>query len=321
MTSRAYGFGFAAHVGVRITVRTFFVLVAIASLVVTSLFAQQPPVTSIVEQFYPQGLMQLPEELGGREQCFAVYDADASGAPTTIVAGYTNHTEAVIRVLRASAGRFEAVAESRGMAGALCDVTLDDVDSDGRKEVRVDFSVNRTSVSWLFRWDGQQLRSLTPGTGLPNADLVDVDNDGVKELYVTSEVPRFADEPILPGVLYRLRGGQYVETAAVVGLWSFDHTTAAADTSSVPVSLPYNARGPYTLRVVSGRPNRTARVTSAQVFMNGREVVASSAFRARASIIERPVMLMDDNELTVRFADGPPSEMLIVIESKNWKSQ
>lgn len=74
------------------------ILVGIVGLV-SPAFAQQPGVASIVEQFYPQSLTWFPDEVGGRQQCFAVYEADASGAPQTIVAAYTNHTEAVIRVL------------------------------------------------------------------------------------------------------------------------------------------------------------------------------------------------------------------------------
>jgi len=51
------------------------------------------------------------------------------------------------------------------LSGVWCDVLLEDVDADGRKEIRVDFSLNRDTVSWLFRWDGQQLRNLTPTAG------------------------------------------------------------------------------------------------------------------------------------------------------------
>jgi hypothetical protein len=286
-------------------------------------------VTSIVEQFYPQSLTWFPDEIGGRKQCFAVYEADASGAPRTIVAAYTNHTEAVIRVLRAGARGFDVLAESPpglDLSGVRCDVLLEDVDADGRKEIRVDFSLNRDTVSWLFRWDGQQLRNLTPTAGAAisgyqmttfvNGDLVDVDNDGIREIYVPPPY-RFADEPLLPAALYRLHGERFVQESLLLGMWTFVRKTGSPETSDVSVLVPRGARGPYTLRVVNGLPHGRARATSAQVWLNGAEILSSIDF-GNVAIIERRITLASENELAVRFAGQASSELLIIIESENW---
>ena len=294
-------------------------------------FGQQPSVASIVEQFYPRSLTAFPDEIGGRQQCFAVYDVNASGAPQTIVAAYTNQTEALIRVLRAEAGGFDVVAEPQNglsLVGVRCDVVLQDVDGDGRKDIRVNFGVNRATVSWLFRWDGQRLWNLTPTTGTAitgdqmssfvNGDLVDVDNDGTKEIYVQPEYPRFADEPVQPPLLYRLAGDRYVEDRRLVGMWTFMRETSTQETSNVLVSLPQGARGPYTLRVVNGLPDGTARATSAQVWMNGQEILSPRDFGSSIAIIELVVTLGAENELAVRFAGQRSSEMQILIDSQNW---
>ena len=303
------------------------ILVGILGLV-SPAFAQQPGVVSIVEQFYPQSLTRFPDEVPGRQQCFAVYESDASGAPQTIVAAYTNHTEAVVRVLRAGTGGFDVVAEPQAgldLSGVWCDVILEDLDGDGRQEFRVDFRFNRDTVSWVFRWDGQQLWNLTPTTNTAvtgyqsssfvNGDLVDADNDGTKEIYVRPESPRFPDEQVVPARLFRLYGDRYVEDTPLVGMWKFVQTSGGPETSNVPVRLPQGAGGASTLRVVNGLPGGTARAASAQVWVNGREILSPSDFGTNVGVMERQVTLGTENELAVRFTGQPPSEILIIIES------
>jgi hypothetical protein len=302
----------------------FLISSSIVCLLGASAFGQQPSVASIVAQFYPTSLIE--PGVTGREQCFAVYDADASGSPRTIVAAYTNHSDAVIRVLRANAGRFEVAAEPRGLdaSGGQCDVELVDIDANARNEIRVDFSVNRDTASWVFRWDGKQLVNLTPMTGsaasanqqtaFVDGDFIDVDNDGTKEIYVR---PRYLqNEPVPPGVLYRLQSERYVEDTRLVGAWTFDRISRTPETSDVQVDLPEGARGPFTLHVVSGRPGGTARAMRPQVWIN-RRLIVSPANLDKGTVLERTVTLNRANTLEVRFA-GQPGEMLIVIKSGRW---
>jgi hypothetical protein len=158
---------------------------------------QEPSASAIVAQFYPQSLVQLAESSGEpytRQQCFAVYDTNTAGSPQTIVAAYTNHETAAIRVLQAGPSGFTVVADPQGLelAGFQCEVSLVDLDSDGRKEVRVDFSAGANTITWLFKWTGQDLINVTPTTPAPasghqtstliGAQLLDVDNDGVKKV-------------------------------------------------------------------------------------------------------------------------------------------
>src|SRR5205809_1042699 len=70
--------------------------------------AQATDVQQIVDHFYPQALVDQADEGGAgsvpfhRNRCYAVYDKWPSGAPKTIIAGYTNNVGAAIRVLAAT---------------------------------------------------------------------------------------------------------------------------------------------------------------------------------------------------------------------------
>jgi hypothetical protein len=312
-------------------VTTFLICAGVVGLVGKRASGQEQPVASIVEEFYPPSL-DLPAGSGSsRQQCFAVYDADASARPQTIVAAYTNSAEGRIRVLRARAGTFDVVAEPEGgldLSGVWCGVSLEDVDGDGRKEIRVDFTLNRDTVSWLFRWDGQQLWNLTPTTttaiggyqisSFVNGGLVDADDDGTKEIYVQPRYPSFRDEPVLPAVLYRLSGNRYAEHMRLVGMWTFKPGSRASETSTVSVVIPQGARGPYTLRVVNGLPDGMARAAGAEVWINGKETLSPVDFGNSVGVIERAVTLMPENELMVRLAGQFSGEIQIIIESEDW---
>jgi hypothetical protein len=291
-----------------------------------------PTAKVIVEQFYPQRLVDLAERAGDtvvdRRQCYAVFDTQPSGAPRTIVAAYTNTSSAAVRVLRAdAAGEFQVVAEPQGydFSGSNCDVKLVDLDNDGRNELFVTFSAMVNSVSWIFRWDGQQLVNLTPvtagadgtlDTDLYRAEILDVDNDGIKEVYVTSQYPPPLDEPAAADILYRLQGDRYVEAEPIVGLWSFERTTGAPSTVRVQAPLPKGAHGPYTLHVVNGVAGGGLRVTSAQVWLNDRQVLGPSDFSNKMDVIDRAVTLNAENELAVRLAGAPGSKLLLILKPK-----
>ena len=304
-----------------------FALLAGVSLLAARTAAQQSAVASIVERFYPPSLVASADG-GGREQCFAVYEADASGAPRTIVAAYTNHVDAVIRVLRANAGSFDVIAEPQGLdlTGVWCSIQQEDIDGDGRREIRIDFSVNRSTASWLFRWDGQRLVNLTPtttgvsgdrATQFIDGDLLDADGDGVKEIYVRPAYSGDPAEPVPPAMLYRLRGDQYVEDMRLVGAWMFERKTTVSETTNVAVDLPQGARGPYRLRILNGGAGGTTRAALVQVWINQRVVVTSPEADGQR-IVERAVTLRRTNALAVRFAGRPRGELLILIESDRW---
>lgn len=316
--------------------RVFRMFMAASALaVVAPLAAQAPTVDTIVAQFYPQQLVELAQKASDtveRRQCAAVYDKQASGAPRTIVAAYTNTSSAAIRILQAdgSGGFRVTAAEPQGLDlfGEECEVKLLDLDRDGRPEIVVTFSVMVNEVAWVMKWDGQQLVNLTPtaangdgtlATVLNNADFVDLDNDGVPEIYVVGQYPPPSDgSAAKPDRIYTLSAGRYAQTESVVGVWVFERSTGAPELERVSAPLPAGARGPFTLRIVNGDAGGQARVTSGEVFLNGERIMSTNDFSNRVGTIERSVNLTADNELAVRLAGAPGSRLLIVVRSANW---
>lgn len=296
---------------------------------------QAPAVASIVEQFYPQRLVDLAVQAGDepvdRRQCHAVVNTQPSGAPRTIAAAYTNTSSAAVRVLQAGAGgAFQLVAEpppALDLFGAECKISLVDLDQDSTKEILVTFGMMVSDVTWIFKWDGRELVNLTPTTPngdgtlrtlFHNASVVDIDHDGVSEIFVVGQYPPPLDEAAKPDSLFKLSAGGYVQGERIVGLWEFERTAGAPELQRVPVSLPKGARGPYSLHVVSGEPGGTSRVTSAVVLVNERQVLGPSDFGDEVDIIDRDVTLSAENELGVRLAGAPGSKMLVIIRSRDW---
>jgi len=314
--------------------RSIWAVVSAAVWLSTSFSAQSPATARVVEQFYPQRLVDLGEQAAetvDRRQCYAVLDTLPSGSPRTIVAGYTNTSGAAIRVLQADAtGQLSVAAEPQGFDffGSECKVELVDLDHDGRNDIVVTFGMMVNEVTWVFKWDGQQLLNLTPVTPnnaglqrtlLHNADIVDIDNDGIKEIFVVGQYPPPLDGPATADSLYRLSGDRYVKSESIVGLWTFERQTAGPDTARVQVPLPKGALGPYTLHVVNGEPGGKSRVTSAQVWLNDQQILAPSDFGNKVDGIDRAVTLNAENELAVRLAGAPGSKMLVLVKSKGWE--
>jgi hypothetical protein len=291
-------------------------------------------VQQIVQQFYPQRLVDLAARAGDddvdRRQCYAVYETDRSGAPRTIVAAYTNTSSADVRVLQAdAAGAWHVAAAPEGFDffGADCTIALDDLDGDGRQDVFLTFGVMVSDVSWAFTWDGHALTNLTPvragakgalATMLHNAELVDVDNDGVKEIVTVGQYPPPVDAPAKPNDVYKLVNGHYVKSESVLGLWTFERDAGAPQTVRVPVSLRAGARGPYTLHLVNGAPGGTSRVTSAEVWVNDTLVLGPADFSNNVAEADRTVALTGKNQVAVRLAGAPGSRMILIVRSRDW---
>jgi hypothetical protein len=294
----------------------------------------QASVEQIVAGFYPQRLAGLAEEASEtveRRQCHAVLDTQPSGGPQTIVAAYTNTSSAAIRVLQADgAGGFQIAAEppaNLDIFGSVCSITLDDLDGDGRKEIVVAFGMMNSHVSWVFRWDGHQLLNLTPlaanGDGtqyseLSNAELVDVDNDRIPEMYVAGAKPDADEGPAQPDTIYRLGTDGFVKAESLIGLWEFQRDTRSPETQRVQVDLPEGALGPYMLHVINGDADGHARVSSAQVWFNDRLVVTPSDVNQQVDVLDRSVTFEEHNELAVRLAGAPGSKLLVILRSRGW---
>lgn len=293
---------------------------------------------AVVAQHYPQELVEESLDVRGveppRNQCFAVLEASASGAPQIVVAGYTNLMSGAIRLLRGVSNGFEVAAGSRteDLSGQECEVEAVDLDNDGRKEAVVHFLTRNSSEDWVLRGDGEDLRNLSPttsdalglvGTNLVNTSFVDVDGDHVMEAFIFSE-PRREGQPS-PGAIYRFSGNSYVLDRPIVGMRTFERASGAPQTDIQTILLPAGAAGPFTLRVVNGagvaggKGNKVENaVESGRVWWNGQEIVSPNHFGNHVALIERTVTLQSENELKVRLAGSPDGRIVILIDAANW---
>lgn len=317
--------------------RQFAFVCSILHLVCLSAGAQGDLGTTVA-QFYPQSLMDLAAEVGRdlhREQCFAVLENDATGNAKTVVAAYTNLTIGEVLVLGKTSNGFAVVASASAAdfhTGWQCEIEAVDVNHDGRKDAHIGFLARNSSMDWIYVWDGQQLVNLTPVTPEPlsgvlktdliNADLVDLDGDGLLEVYSFSVPPR--EGLGRPSRLYRLVDGRYQFERNVISLSTFERADGSPQVETVVVPLTQGAVGPFTLRVINGAgalgvgQRVENAVESGRVWFNGQELVRPNDFGNHVALIERAVTLQDENELKVRLAGEPGGRIAIVIESANW---
>lgn len=307
------------------TVRAITFLVALFSS-----SAQAQSISDTVAQFYPQSLIDLGQELDipmNREQCFGVLESDASGAPRTVLAAYTDHLIAVVRVLRNGGSGFAVVAEPAGFEfdGSVCTVSVTNVNNDGKPDALLTFSGGANSVNWIFSWDGQSLTNLSPtadsglGTLLSefrNAELLDLDNDGILE--VSSWTVRAPSEPVLPNEIYRWVSDHYELDQQIVGPWVFN-PAGSSYTHRIHFDLPPNAQGPFMLMVVNGTVDAGARVRAGTIRLNGQVVVGSNEFGANVASIEKGVTLLTTtNEWEVHVAGPTERQITVFIQAAGW---
>lgn len=219
-------------------------------------------------------------------------------------------------------------------SGESCQLALVDVNNDGRKEAHISFLTRQSTTDWVYAWDGQQLSNLTPmtvvgrlngaaETDLRNASFLDLDGDGVLEVYSFSQPPIDGSAPAASDV-FRLSGGRFVIDRSVITLLDFERTSGAPKTDVATVLLPIGAQGPYTLRVINGAGSAGAgarvedAVQSGRVWLNGQEIVRPNDFGNQVAVIERTVSLQADNELKVRLAGAPGGRITIVIDAASW---
>lgn len=310
----------------------------VTPLVVAADIALAQDISATVAQFYPVSLEQAAADSGtgpGRRQCYAVLEADASGAPVTIFAAYTDLYEGAVRVLKRSGAGFTVAAEpsQESHSGFDCEVQLLDLNGDGANEVRVSFMAGTNSADWFYAWDGAVLTSMTPLLALPgtevgetairNAGVMDLDGDGVVEVVSFNPSPIDPAELGSPSELYRLNAGRFEIDRPVVSVSAFKRADGAPRDDSVSLRLPAGATGPFTLRVFNGSGLGTGSrvensVESGRIWLNGQEIVSPQHFGNNVAVIERTVTLQAENELKVRLGGAPGGRIVVVIDAASW---
>jgi hypothetical protein len=300
-------------------------LVALALACAVPVLAQNDQ--EAVESLYPQSLLDdyyaNVQENGAepfRGVAYTPADLVGSGHADDVVAAYTNGFAGAIRVLRRERnGLVVAAAPEVAATGALPHVEAVNLDGTGGDEVIATFSAATGNESvWVFRWDGTSLQSVgpvvrdsdgTPRSALVNAGWLDLDGDGVLEIYTPQVILPIAEGETVRQAfdVYRWNGQSFAPSRPVKYVRQFFRGRGEPEAVSDSFSA---TAGNHVLRIVSGAQS----VSSAVVLLNGRMVAGPRNFSQEAAVIEIPVVLREENQLSVELRSAPGGSLTIVFE-------
>lgn len=75
--------------------------------------------------------------------------------------------------------------------------------------------------------------------------------------------------------------------------------------------------GPFRITVINGGPNGEKRASSANIFLNGKQIFGPSDFNQKVSMLEQNVEIGMDNQLEVNLASAPESFIIIRVVGKS----
>ncbi|HEY2090773.1 MAG TPA: hypothetical protein VGJ81_02705 [Thermoanaerobaculia bacterium] len=281
--------------------------------------AAQPSDDDVVANAFPPGLT-LGKGVHGKWWTFATADLNHSGQPL-LVALYTNGSRAALEVVSRS-GSVLAGSQVNGMKGTTGEIELADLDHDGTPEILAHLyaghGVNRPDT-WVFAWRNGALTLVSPMqvvrgnaiTLLGQTAAVDLAGDGTRQLLAFPGAVFDADGNDISGdtIVYSYSNGALQKASGTyVYADDFRRSTAKPEVSSGAFT---SAVGVSTLHVVQ---NDTP-VTSGRITLNGTEVVAADAFKAKAHAFTVPITLAAHNTLSVQLEGQPGASVLVMIET------
>jgi hypothetical protein len=239
----------------------------------------------------------------------------------------TNGLSAVVRVIKKQGAIGSVVAEPSLplMAGVYPFVTLVDLDGDGRPEVVVTLtSVTGFDADWIFKWDGTNLNFVGPyevepdgnvATVLGDAAFVDLNGDGVLDIVNPPEpVCLSRDTPDTdPFTVFTLSGGTYVSTGITFNFFESFFRAQGAPTTVTRSFTIDNPNTAYVMRIANGDNSGGNRVSSAEIYVNGNQVLGPSAFNQEVGAMTVPISLASSNTISVKLNSAPGSELTIGI--------
>ncbi|HSY50656.1 MAG TPA: hypothetical protein VLC46_17760 [Thermoanaerobaculia bacterium] len=277
-------------------------------------------VQNVVARFFPAALTldsqnnSVPGE--DRHSAFVVGDLNHDGSQY-ICAVYWNNDSGAISVLSpAGDGSVVASILPRYMGGVEGEVELLDLDHDGRPEIVVTISRSRgLPGTWIFKWTGTALRLIGPihrggdayDSDLADATFLDVDGDGTVALVDHHVGGRICDDcdDYEQFSLFRMQNGDLKLSGRLDSFLQFTRGTGAPTARTATFTVAVNPSAARQLIVVNGERDGSARVSSAQIVLNGQPVVGPSNFNQKVGVIHLPVALSENNTLTVTL-DGKP---------------
>jgi len=294
-------------------------------------FAQQVgPEDSVVNQFFPEWLITESNSdfaRGGPEpfQAFAYADADLNGTGTAdfIVAAYSNGFSGAVLVLeRQGTSAVQVAAPSFPLMGGIYpNVTMLDVDNDGRPEAIVSFSSARgAGADWVLKWNGKTLQSIGPTTLVAGANLatslseslfIDLNGDRTLEIISAPRSGSRSDGQTL--TVFNLDNGVYHDSNASFNIFATFLRDTMSPTPAVRNFSVANPNREFVMTIVNGDGRSHGAVSNAIVKLNGVIVAGPSVFNQQVQTIRIPVTVATSNTLSVQLGSAPGSLLAIGI--------
>lgn len=300
-------------------------------------------------RFYPPSLIN-PKHPKYHSGCYDLYSTTKNGIPLTIFADYTRHRGEFLVIRRKANGEYWAapVAPSAQVIGphgdifgqdAGCAINLIPLSPQGKRAIFLQFSAmadlgTANAMRWVFQWNGTKAKNLGPVRHTP-AGYVPGWGDA-ENLYIypnslamlssyehnSRGIPKTQENHPFYHRIYRLKKGRYkfVTYAAYVGV-PMPATSGISGILGpwVPVSGPFmlrrNSTGPYILRIGNGILDGRWRVTGAEIWINGKEIVPPNEINSKTSILIIPLRHVLKRHNTIKvIAHGKSSFLSLVIE-------
>jgi hypothetical protein len=302
-----------------------------ALLIMAASSASASSAESVVSRFFPPALtvdnLNKPVPIKSRHYTFVVGDLNHDGTQL-ICAVYWNGRAGAVSVLSSVGdGSLIATVRPADMPGRSGEVQLLDFDNDGRPEIVVTMDQLRgPPAAWIYKWTGAALQLMGPinpkgrdaySSDLADPTFLDVDGSGTISVIDHSwgrgpcEHPCDEEQVFVRYRLFQLVNGNFKLSGRLDDFLQFTRGTGApgAQTETFTVVNPTAARQ---LIVVNGEHDGSARVSSAQIVLNGQPVANASNFNQKVGVIHLPVALSENNTLTVTL-DGKPGGTVSVL--------
>ena len=284
-------------------------------------------IQTIVDQFYPDRLTPASSEF--RRSCYLVLRTTGGGEPDVVAAGYTDTSNAMLRLLsRVGPSTYVVSYEtptSISMTGITCQISGRDLDGNGQPDVFVELSFGKGTNDWAFKWAAETLENITPTaledtldhSLLVSSETYDFYHDGKLQIVSSGSVDDDVSTGFVrltPHKIFRLGSSTYqFEKWVVLVEWFKAGSDPRANMTNFTKVV--DSTGPYTVRIVNGDRTGQKRVTSGAISLNGVELVAAGQLTDQVEFLTRTVAtLPTDNSLIATITGPPDAEITLTVE-------
>lgn len=279
-------------------------------------------------QFYPSELVD-PASPDSGPYCKAVYATNKAGEPTTIFVNYLDKQGKFLVIQRKPGGGYwakpvapsatDAGPDGDGFGQVSCMIQFVTISADVRRAVVLNlYGMAGDSSDWVFAWNGESAKNMTPTYNLGGEYDPIFGDVGFVHLY-GNEMDAISQAGVNSGDnhphykhVYRLNNGRYVSA----GYSAFVSVYANGKGSTDTFLLTAGSVGPYVLRIGNGNWAGMHRVSNAQIWVNGVQVVSPGTVNDETNVLTIPLtgVIRYRNLIKVEINGAPSSKLAVSIE-------